>query len=124
MRKHSSWAAFLAAAAFLGPIEVVPAATHHDSAAPEASALATGARVADWQLSHLDHFDYIPATAFRRDTEAPRCLIQLFGELLTGAHPSLREEAFHFERQLREVFLQELPNRNCGGAGRHLLNIF
>src|SRR5258708_1543547 len=76
MRKHSSWAAFLAAAAFLGPIEVVPAATHHDSAAPEASALATGARVADWQLSHLDHFDYIPPTAFRRDTEARRDWIE------------------------------------------------
>jgi rhamnogalacturonyl hydrolase YesR len=46
--------------------------------APKANAavLAAGARVADWQLSHMDSFDYIPASQFRRDTQAPRDWIQ------------------------------------------------
>ena len=43
-----------------------------DAAAP----LAVGAQVADWQLRHMDRFDYIPASAFRHDTEAPRDWIQ------------------------------------------------
>jgi rhamnogalacturonyl hydrolase YesR len=41
-----------------------------------AAALAVGAKVADWQLRHLDRFDYIPESAFRHDTEAPRDWIQ------------------------------------------------
>jgi unsaturated rhamnogalacturonyl hydrolase len=38
--------------------------------------LAIGSKVADWQLGHMDRFDYIPASAFRHDTEAPRDWIQ------------------------------------------------
>ena len=41
-----------------------------------AAALTVGAQVADWQLRHMDRFDYIPASAFRHDTEAPREWIQ------------------------------------------------
>lgn len=39
-------------------------------------ALAVGARVADWQLAHMTHFDYIPVDAHRRDTEDPRNWVQ------------------------------------------------
>ena len=49
-----------------------PAAANAAGSAP----LAIGARVADWQLAHLDHFDYIPEGSFRRDTEEPRGWIQ------------------------------------------------
>jgi unsaturated rhamnogalacturonyl hydrolase len=35
-----------------------------------------GAKVADWQLSHMDNFDYVPVNAFRSDTAAPRDWIQ------------------------------------------------
>lgn len=35
-----------------------------------------GSQVADWQLSHMSNFDYVPENAFRRDTEAPRDWIQ------------------------------------------------
>ena len=42
----------------------------------DASVLAVGARVADWQLSHMDNFDYVPDAAFRHDTRAPRDWIQ------------------------------------------------
>ena len=40
----------------------------------DASVLAIGGRVADWQLSHLSHFDYV--STFRRDTEATRGWVQ------------------------------------------------
>jgi unsaturated rhamnogalacturonyl hydrolase len=39
--------------------------------APE---LVLAGRVADWQLAHMDSFDYV--TTFRRDTEAPRDWVQ------------------------------------------------
>lgn len=41
-----------------------------------AAALAAGAKVADWQLQHLDRFDYVPASAFRDQTEERRNWIQ------------------------------------------------
>src|SRR6478752_10070012 len=72
--------ALLAAAALLGPLQACaakpakPAATA--KAPANAAVLAAGARVADWQLAHMDNFDYIPASQFRRDTEAPRDWIQ------------------------------------------------
>ena len=52
----------------------------HAATAPgaviNADAIAIGAKVADWQLSHLDNFDYVPVNAFRRDTAEPRDWIQ------------------------------------------------
>jgi unsaturated rhamnogalacturonyl hydrolase len=41
-----------------------------------AAVVAVGTKVADWQLHHLDRFDYVPASAFRNQTEAPRDWIQ------------------------------------------------
>jgi unsaturated rhamnogalacturonyl hydrolase len=41
-----------------------------------ASALTVGTRVADWQLAHMDNFDYVPDSAHRRETESPRDWIQ------------------------------------------------
>ena len=41
-----------------------------------AAALAAGAQVADWQLHHMDRFDYIPASAHRDDAEKPRDWVQ------------------------------------------------
>ena len=63
-----------------GPVTRAPgaAAPEADAAAPHftrASVLAAGARVADWQLSHLDHFDYVQENA-RRQTAAPRDWLQ------------------------------------------------
>ena len=34
---------------------------------------AAGRKVAAWQLSHMDNFDYVPVSQFRKDTEA--CLL-------------------------------------------------
>jgi unsaturated rhamnogalacturonyl hydrolase len=48
----------------------------NDTVRVDAAVLATGAKVADWQLSHMDNFDYVPVNAFRRDTAAPRDWIQ------------------------------------------------
>jgi unsaturated rhamnogalacturonyl hydrolase len=67
-------AAALVSMAVLAPIEV--AAVSSREVAPDAAALAIGAKVADWQLNHLDNFDYLPDTAFRHDTEARRDWIQ------------------------------------------------
>jgi unsaturated rhamnogalacturonyl hydrolase len=41
-----------------------------------AAVLAVGSRVADWQVSHMDSFDYIPAGPHRIDTEGRRDWIQ------------------------------------------------
>jgi len=77
--------ALLAAAALLGALPACaatpaakPAAKSATSVStrPDAAVLAAAAPVADWQLSHMDRFDYIPASSFRRDTEAPRDWIQ------------------------------------------------
>src|ERR1700730_11052029 len=71
------WTALLAAVAAWGPIEADAAAScGADGAAPAVSVLAVGAKVADWQLNHLDNFDYVRDTAFRRQTAAPRDWIQ------------------------------------------------
>src|SRR5438045_3793709 len=40
------------------------------------SVLAVGSKVAGWQLSHLDSFDYIPAGSHRQSTEGRRDWIQ------------------------------------------------
>ena len=42
----------------------------------DVTALAIGARVADWQLSHMDNFEYVRDPAFRHDTAASRNWIQ------------------------------------------------
>jgi unsaturated rhamnogalacturonyl hydrolase len=71
------WAVCLVATAILSSVDLVAAAARQvELSASDAAALAVGARVADWQLSHLDNFDYIPAASFRRDTAAPRNWIQ------------------------------------------------
>ncbi len=70
----------LATAALLGPLQACatpPAKSAASVSTPSnPAALAVGERVADWQLSHLDNFDYIPASQFRRDSAAPRNWIQ------------------------------------------------
>jgi unsaturated rhamnogalacturonyl hydrolase len=82
MFQRRIWTVFLTAAVVLGLSEADAAASCRAegrtrvAAAPDASVLAAGAKVADWQLSHLDNFDYVPDTAFRRQTEAPRDWIQ------------------------------------------------
>jgi unsaturated rhamnogalacturonyl hydrolase len=43
---------------------------------PASSVDAAGRKVAAWQLGHMDNFDYVPVSAFRKDTEAPRDWIQ------------------------------------------------
>jgi unsaturated rhamnogalacturonyl hydrolase len=69
--------ALLAAATGLGPIEAGAVTAREAGAGPtDAVALAIGARVADWQLSHMDHFEYVRDPAFRHDTAAPRDWIQ------------------------------------------------
>jgi rhamnogalacturonyl hydrolase YesR len=70
MLQRRFWMAVLIATV-LGPIEAGAAASVADT-----SALAVGTKVADWQLSHMDNFDYVPLTAFRRDTEARRDWVQ------------------------------------------------
>ena len=40
------------------------------------SVLAVGAKVADWQLAHMDNFDYVPLEAHRRDAQSPRDWVQ------------------------------------------------
>jgi unsaturated rhamnogalacturonyl hydrolase len=67
----------LTAATVLGPIETGVATDRKSGARlTDAAALAVGARVADWQLSHMDHFEYVPDPTFRHDTAAPRDWIQ------------------------------------------------
>jgi unsaturated rhamnogalacturonyl hydrolase len=38
--------------------------------------LAVASRVADWQLAHMDSFEYVPDTAHRHDTGSPRDWVQ------------------------------------------------
>jgi rhamnogalacturonyl hydrolase YesR len=68
----------LAAAAVLGPpgARAAPPAKPAMTSPAQAAVLVEAGRVADWQLSHMDNFDYIPASQFRRDTEAPRDWVQ------------------------------------------------
>jgi len=58
------------------PPQLTMAASTHAESNPHAEVLAIGAKVADWQLRHLDNFDYIPAKEFRRETAAPRDWVQ------------------------------------------------
>src|SRR5581483_1884541 len=70
-------ATLLAAAALQGP--VAGAAANPGAAqgpVTDAAVLAEGSKVADWQLSYLGNFDYIPDSAFRQDTEGKRDWIQ------------------------------------------------
>jgi unsaturated rhamnogalacturonyl hydrolase len=41
-----------------------------------AKVLRIGSKVADWQLSHMDSFDYVPDAAHRHDAQSPRDWIQ------------------------------------------------
>ena len=79
MQQRCVLVALLAAATMQGSIDA-GAATSRDAEAgarlPDAAVLAVGARVADWQLSHMDDFKYVPDPAFRHDTAAPRDWIQ------------------------------------------------
>ena len=43
---------------------------------PASAVDAAGRKVAAWQLAHMDKFDYVPVTSFRKDTEAPRDWVQ------------------------------------------------
>jgi unsaturated rhamnogalacturonyl hydrolase len=71
--------ALLAAATVQGPIEagaVTSRGAEAGARLTDAAVLAIGARVADWQLSHMHDFEYVPDPAFRHDTAAPRDWIQ------------------------------------------------
>ncbi|PZR32847.1 glycoside hydrolase family 105 protein [Caulobacter segnis] len=61
--------ALMATAASLTAARAEPPAAERVS-----SPLAAASRVADWQLAHMDSFDYV--TTFRRDTEGPRDWVQ------------------------------------------------
>src|SRR5690349_11558404 len=43
---------------------------------PDPAVVAIGTKVADWQLSHMDKFDYVPAGQHREHTERRRDWIQ------------------------------------------------
>jgi unsaturated rhamnogalacturonyl hydrolase len=59
------------------PVQLPAAGTHRQAASrSRAEILAEGAKVADWQLTHMSNFDYIPENHFRRDAEAPRDWVQ------------------------------------------------
>jgi unsaturated rhamnogalacturonyl hydrolase len=67
----------LTAATVLGPIETGAATDRKaESGLTDAAALAIGARVADWQLSRMDHFEYVRDPASRPETAAPRDWVQ------------------------------------------------
>ena len=68
----------LGAASTAAPTGDPPAkpASHSPSALKPRAALTYGKKVADWQLNHLDRFDYIPGADYRRDTEGTRDWIQ------------------------------------------------
>ena len=78
MHRQRILAMLLAAVALQGPIAAAFAspATTHEIAAERSTALTIGAKVADWQLQHMRHFDYIPESSYRHDTEATRDWIQ------------------------------------------------
>ncbi|WP_184718038.1 glycoside hydrolase family 88 protein [Caulobacter sp.] len=73
MQRRSGGAALalvlLAATASFGTVQAAPSAT-----ARAVSPLAVARPVADWQLAHMDRFDYV--SSFRHHTEAPRDWIQ------------------------------------------------
>ena len=69
--------AALAAAVLAGPATIAVAAPKPAVVSvPAASVDAAARKVAAWQLSHMDNFDYVPVSAFRKDTEAPRDWVQ------------------------------------------------
>jgi unsaturated rhamnogalacturonyl hydrolase len=82
VHRQRVWATLLATVALQGSLAAVatsPARASgesHRNAPKESAALTLGAKVADWQLSHLSRFDYVPESAFRHDTEATRNWIQ------------------------------------------------
>ncbi|RRN62845.1 glycoside hydrolase family 105 protein [Caulobacter sp. 602-1] len=64
----------VAAPAMAAPAMVTPKAAV--VGVPASSVDAAGRKVAAWQLAHMDNFDYVPVSSFRKDTEAPRDWIQ------------------------------------------------
>ena len=79
MQQRCVLVALLAAATMQGSIDA-GAATSRDAEAgarlPDAAVLAIGAKVADWQLSRMDHFEYVQDPASRHETGAPRDWVQ------------------------------------------------
>jgi len=72
-----TWTAILSAATTLVPAaSAASSSCKAEAAVDETSVLAIGEKVADWQLSHLGNFDYVPDSAFRSQTAAPRDWIQ------------------------------------------------
>src|SRR5579871_1125327 len=76
-------AMLLSALVLQGPVSARAAPSPGEAHSPAAgtamaphTVLTLGAKVADWQLHHLDNFDYVPESAYRHDTEAPRNWIQ------------------------------------------------
>ena len=69
--------AALVAALVAGAGTQASAAPQAAPARVSAASVDTAARkVAAWQLAHMDNFDYVPVTSFRKDTEAPRDWVQ------------------------------------------------
>jgi unsaturated rhamnogalacturonyl hydrolase len=58
------------------PVHLTTSAHSLDGSRTRGAVLAVGGRVADWQLQHMNNFDYIPEREFRHDTEAPRDWVQ------------------------------------------------
>jgi hypothetical protein len=71
--ERSIWVS--AVAAVLGTVQADPSSSRQVRAPRDGRVLSVGAKVADWQLAHLDSFDYIPI-AHRRETEAGHDWIQ------------------------------------------------
>lgn len=69
--------AALAAVLFTSAAAPAIARPERDSTRVSAASIDAAARkVAAWQLAHMDNFDYVPVTSFRKDTEAPRDWVQ------------------------------------------------
>lgn len=68
--------AILTTASPIMPASAMAASRAAVVSVPASSVDAAGRKVAAWQLAHMDNFDYVPVSSFRKDTEAPRDWIQ------------------------------------------------
>jgi rhamnogalacturonyl hydrolase YesR len=76
MQQRRFWTAIVFGAVLSASNAAVAAQSSTPAPTPGALALEAGAKVAEWQLSHMDSFEYVPAESFRRDTEAASDWVQ------------------------------------------------
>ena len=69
-------AGWVAAAALFSTTAGAVRLHEHAAHSRDVTALAAGSRVADWQLAHMDNFDYVGLEVYRQDTRAPRNWVQ------------------------------------------------